>query len=348
METHWVRPQWALSIALHAALGVVASVLALSAPLTAVIGAALVALSMAIEASGRSGPLRLLFPRRATQNVLVVPDEEDSAASAVMLLICARYDAARGGLITRDGPRRVGARLRRRLGGHALGPRAWVALALAAVAVCAGLRELEVEGGWLGLVQFLPTVALLVALAAAADVAVSPLSPAAGDNGSGVGVALALHAELTRTPPGALVPALLLFGAGEGGPPAVRAHLRRERLDRARVVVLEVGPSGAGAPAYATDHPQVRGACERAAVGLNGAARAPLRRSSAAAAARTRGLPAVWIGALDAAGIAPRSRQPSDTVESLDPAAAVAVLDFALACVDALDADLAPDATQLH
>jgi hypothetical protein len=348
METHWVRPQWALSIALHAALGVVASVLALSAPLTAVIGAALVALSMAIEASGRSGPLRLLFPRRATQNVLVVPDEEDSAASAVMLLICARYDAARGGLITRDGPRRVGARLRRRLGGHALGPRAWVALALAAVAVCAGLRELEVEGGWLGLVQFLPTVALLVALAAAADVAVSPLSPGAGDNGSGVGVALALHAELTRTPAGALVPALLLFGAGEGGPPAVRAHLRRERLERARVVVLEVGPSGAGAPAYATDHPQVRGACERAAVGLNGAARAPLRRSSAAAAALARRLPAVWIGALDAAGIAPRSRQPSDTVESLDPAAAVAVLDFALACVDALDADLAPDATQLH
>ena len=33
VETHWVRPQWALSLALHATLGVVASVLAISAPL---------------------------------------------------------------------------------------------------------------------------------------------------------------------------------------------------------------------------------------------------------------------------------------------------------------------------
>jgi hypothetical protein len=340
VETHWVRPQGALSLALHATLGVVASLLALSAPLPAAIGAAVVALSMAIEAGGRSGPLRLLFPRRATQNVLVVPEEE-SGTPAVTLLICAHYDAPRGGLITRDGPRRLAARLRRRCGGHALGPRAWVALALAAVAVCAGLRELGVEGFWLGLAQFAPTIALLGALAAAGDVAVSPLSPAAGDNGSGVGVAVALHAELTRNPPDALAPALLLFGAGEGGPPAVRAHLRREKLDRARVVVLELGPCGAGTPAYATAHPQLRAACQRAAEALDGAARAPLRRSSGAAAARGRRLPAAWIGALDASGIAPRSRQPSDTLEQLDPAAAEAALDFALACVDAVDADLA-------
>ncbi|MEO8691064.1 MAG: hypothetical protein ABI611_22985, partial [Solirubrobacteraceae bacterium] len=73
---------------------------------------------------------------------------------------------------------------------------------------------------------------------------------------------------------------------------------------------------------------------------LDGGARAPRRRSSAAAAARGRRLPAAWIGALDASGIAPRSRQPSDTVEHLDPASGEAVLDFALACVDALDADL--------
>jgi hypothetical protein len=339
VETHWVRPQWALSLALHATLGVVASVLALTAPLAAAIVAAVAALSMALEAGGRSGPLRLLFPPRATQNVLVVADEESVAE--VTLLICARYDAPRGGLITRDGPRRLAARLRRRLGGHALGPRAWAALALAAVAVCAGLRALDVEGAWLGLLQFVPTVTLLGALAAAGDVAVSALSPAAGDNGSGVGAALALHAELSRNPPDALAPALLLYGAGEGGPPAVRAHLRREKLDRARVVVLELGPCGSGAPAYATAHPQVRAACERAAAALEGAARGPLRRSGAAAAARGRRLPAAWIGALDATGIAPRARQPSDTLEHLDPAAAEAVLDFALACVDALDAELA-------
>ena len=336
-----MRPQWALSLALHATLGVVASLIAVATPLPAAILAAVAALSMAVEASGRRGPLRFLFPRRATQNVLVVPAARWRPPRTSRLLICAHYDAPRGGLITRDGPRRLAARLRRRLGGHALGPRAWVALALAAVAVCAGLRELDVEGSWLGLAQFVPTIALLVALAAAGDVAVSPISPGAGDNAAGVGVALALHAELTRNPPDALVPALLLYGAGEGGPPAVRAHLRREKLQRERVVVLELGPCGAGSPAYATAHPQLRAACGLAADALDGAARAPLRRSGAAAAARGRRLPAAWIGALDATGIAPRSRQPSDTLEHLDPAAGEAVLDFALACVDALDAELA-------
>jgi hypothetical protein len=339
VETHWVRPQWALSLALHATLGVVASLLAIATPLPAAILAAVAALSMAVEASGRSGPLRFLFPRRATQNVLTVADEE--GPPDVTLLICARYDAPRGGLVTRDGPRRLAARLRRRLGGHALGPRAWVAIALAAVAVCAGLRALGFDGSWVGLAQFVPTIALLGALAAAGDVAVSPVSPGAGDNAAGVGVALTLHAELIRNPPDALAPALLLYGAGEGGPAAVRAHLRREKLDRARVVVLELGPCGAGAPAYASAHPQLRAACERAGEALDGAARAPLRRSGAAAAARGRRLPAAWIGALDAAGIAPRSRQPSDTLEHLDPASAEAVLDFALACVDVLDAELA-------
>ena len=339
VETHWVRPQWALSLALHASAGIAASVLALTAPPAAAIVAAVAALSLALEAGGRSGPLRWLLPRRATQNVLTVPDEE--AAPAVTLLVCARYDAPRGGLVTRDGPRRLAGRLRRRLGGRGPGPRAWVALALGAVSVCAGLRALELEGSWLGPAQFAPTVALLGALAAAGDIAVSPVSPAAGDNAAGVGVAVALHAELSRNPPGALAPALLLYGAGDGGPPAVRAHLRRERLDRTRVVVLELGPCGTGAPAYAATHPQLRAACERAAEALGGAARAPLRGASAAAAARGRRLPAAWIGALDADGIVPRSRQPSDTLEHLDPAAAEAVLDFALACVDALDVQLA-------
>ncbi|MEO8689663.1 MAG: hypothetical protein ABI611_15815, partial [Solirubrobacteraceae bacterium] len=122
VETFWVRPQWALSLALHATLGVVASMLALSAPLPAAIVAAAAALSMAVEASGRRGPLRSVFPRRATQNVLTVPDEE--GAPDVTLLICARYDAPRGGLVTREGPRRLAAQQRRRVGGRAPGPRA--------------------------------------------------------------------------------------------------------------------------------------------------------------------------------------------------------------------------------
>jgi hypothetical protein len=337
VETHWVRPQWALSLALHATIGVVASVAALAAPLPALVAAALAALSMTFEATGRVGPLRLLFPRRATQNVVTVPDE-----GGITLLICARYDAARGGLATRDGARRLAARLRRLLRGRGVGPRAWVAIALALVGVCAGLRLLDLEGAWLGVLQFVPTAALLGALAAAGDIAVSPIS-LGGE--SAPAVAVALYAELRRNPPAALSPALLLDGAGEGGPQALRAHLRRDRPDRAAIVVLELGPCGAGTPAFAAAHPQLRAAAARAADAVGGGGRAPLRHASGAGAARARRLPAAWIGALDADGIAPNG--------TLDPAAAERTLDFALACVDALDAELGAsppgvDATRLH
>jgi hypothetical protein len=333
VETHWVRPQWALSLALHATIGVVASLAALAAPLPALIAAALAALSMAFEAAGRMGPLRLLFPRRATQNVVTVPEE-----GGVTLLICARYDAPRGGLATRDGARRLAARLRRLLGGRGAGPRAWVAVALALIGACAGLRLLDLEGAWLGVLQFVPTVALLGALAAAGDIAVSPVLPG-GE--SAPAVAVALYAELRRNPPAALSPALLLYGAGEDGPQALRAHLRRDQPDRAGIVVLELGPCGAGMPAFAAAHPQLRAAAARAADAVGGAERAPLRHTSGAGAARARRLPAAWIGALDGDGIAPR--------RPLDPAAAERTLEFALACVDALGAS-APgvDATRLH
>ena len=339
VETHWVRPQWALSLALHATFGVVASLLAIATPLPAAILAAVAALSMAVEANGRRGPLRFLFPGGRPRTCSSCQTRRGAGRHAADLRALrraarrahhARRPAAAGGAAAPPprrpcarpagvGGARAGGDRRVRRAARA-GHRGRLARSRAVRADDHATRRARRGGRHRRL----------------------PLSPGAGDNAAGVGVAVALHAELTRNPPGALAPALLLYGAGEGGPPAVRAHLRREKLARERVVVLDLGPCGAGAPAYATAHPQLRAACRRAAEALDGAARAPLRRSSAAAAARGRRLPTAWIGALDATGIAPRSRQPSDTLEHLDPAAGEAVLDFALACVDALDADLAP------
>ena len=104
VETHWVRPQWALSIALHATVGVVASLVAISAPLPGLIAAAVAAVSMALEGFGLPGLLRLAFPRRATQNVLTVPEER-----GVTLLIAAPYAAPKGGLRAEVGSRRRAA-----------------------------------------------------------------------------------------------------------------------------------------------------------------------------------------------------------------------------------------------
>jgi hypothetical protein len=272
VETHWVRPQWPLSIALHATIGVVASLVAISAPLPGLIAAAVATLSMALEGLGLPGLLRLAFPRRATQNVLTVPEE-----GGVTLLIAAPYAAPRGGF----GRRWVEGR------------QLWVAGALLLVAVCAGLRVLDLGGLWLGLLQFVPTIGLLLALAAAGDAAVAAY--VAGREAAPA-VAVALHDELRRNPPDRLSPALLLHGA-------LRAHLRREKPDRRSTVLLELGP-GAG---YASSHPKLRAAAERAGAGQR------VRRPWIGR------VPTLWIG-----------------VDAADEAA----LDRALACVDAIDAEL--------
>jgi hypothetical protein len=277
VETHWTRPQWALSVALHAALGVIASLVAISAPLPALIALALLAVSMGLEAAGRPGLLRPAFPRRATQNVLTEPE----GGASLTLLIVASYAAPKGGLGTRGLARLRG------------GPQTWVAGALVVIAVCAGLRQLDLDGLWLGVLQFAPTIFLLLALAAAGDVAVAS-STSGGE--APAAVAVALHDELRRNPPERLAPALLLHGA-------LRAHLRREKPDRRSTVVLELGP-GTG---YGATHPQLRAAAERA-----GAAPRVRRR-------RVRGLPTLWLGV---------------------SAATDAEVDLALACVDALDAEL--------
>jgi len=332
-EPVWIRPQWPLVLALHAGLAVLASVLSVSAPAVGLAIALVVAASLALEASGRSTPLRAPLRRRATQVVVTEPagrEDEDAPEDAVTLLVCAAYDAPRRGLVFRDGLRRLAARAPRR----APGPLGWLILAALAVAGASGLRLLLAdEPLWLGLLQFLPTVALLLALAAAIDVALSEVSPGANGDASAVAVALALHDELTADPPAELAPALLLTGAGEGVPSlAVRAHLKAERLAADRVLLLEIGPCGAGAPVVSTRHPQVRAAAAEAGLPL-----VALRRPTAVRAARSVRLPAARLAGLDSRGITPRLRTGDDVPERLDPEAMEAALDAALDLVEALD-----------
>ena len=58
METHWVRPQWALTLALQATLGVVASVLAVSTPLPGLVVAAVAAVVPLRAGCSRAAPPR--------------------------------------------------------------------------------------------------------------------------------------------------------------------------------------------------------------------------------------------------------------------------------------------------
>lgn len=301
VEARWTRPQADASLLVHAGLAVLASLASVAAPLPAAIVAGVAALSLVVEAAGRTGPLRLPFPRRATQHVLTVPD-----GTGVALLVAASYDAPRRGLLRGARARRLAARLPGR-------PLRWLAGCALVVAGAAAARATGVDAVWLGAVGLLPTLALLGAVAAAVDGMAAPWSDGA-EEAEAVAVAVALHAELARHAPATLAPGLLLHGAGAPGPQALRAHLRRERLGARDTVVLAVAPGGAGAPAWATRHSQLRAAARRAGDTLGVPERRGLRPP-----AGTGRLPAIAVGGAGGAE---------------------AVLDLALTVVDALDADL--------
>src|SRR5919198_80745 len=94
VETHWVRPRRAAVLTLGCLLTVAGSLLSTAVPVAGLAAAAVGALSLALEAAGRLGPIRALFPRRATQHVLTaVPDE------GVVLMITAPYDPPPRGLV---------------------------------------------------------------------------------------------------------------------------------------------------------------------------------------------------------------------------------------------------------
>lgn len=339
VETVWVRPQWAASLALHAFLGTGASLAATAWPVPALAVAGIAALSYGLELAGRGGLLRLLFVRRATQVVLVEPPDPGRVA----LIVCASADAPRRGLVFREGVRRAGARLQRLTRGHAPSALGWVLLSLAGVAAAAAARAAGAEGVAIGTLQFLPTLVLLLAVALALDVMLSAVSPGGGEAGA-VAVAVALHQELAERPPERLSAGLLVAGAGEAFPYAAEAHLRRERPDPRNTVLLEVGPCAGGTPAFSARlgallalpvHPQLRIAGEAA-----GARPEVVRRPSAAVAAQRRGIPAVHVRCTDDRGISPRLRTPADTAVAVEATALAAALQACVSLVDALDAEL--------
>jgi hypothetical protein len=225
VETHWVRPRWELAHALHAGLGVAASVVAVGAPAVG-LGLALFALaSLLLDLSGRAFLLRRLTPERATENV-IAPDPRGSAAAQARagsaatagpgrdasagapgdgapppfrLLLTAHLDAPRGGLRHRLSRLRTGP------------PFLWVAFSLLAVAACAAAR-LAGDGGEtaIGIVQLPPTVILLVAVGLLVDSALAGPLPVAGSPAcatpAGATAAGALRASATpagATPAGA-------------------------------------------------------------------------------------------------------------------------------------------------
>jgi Peptidase family M28 len=351
LEAVWVRAEWPLSIALHAAAAVAGGVVSVWEPAIGLGVVLVVLVSLIGDLSGRWYWLRRLTPRRATQNVVSPPPAP--APAAVRLIVCANVDAGRGGAARGDPWALWEARLRRALHGHmpsALGLLTFTVLLLAGVA---GARLAGASGQIVGAVQLVPTVILLIAFAALVDIALSDASPGACENASGVAVALALVRALDAAALANLEVELVLAGAGDGPALGIAAHLRGQRRERRAedTVVLSIEACGAGTPCWLQRdgqllplryHPRLVALCERIARDERHLEARALASHGCAQAhpARRIGWPAIALAARDEHGRVPRAHTTADIPELVDERAMAATLELALALVFALDADL--------
>jgi hypothetical protein len=363
IETFWCRPNWALAHSWHLVLGIAGSLVMVSDP---TLGGALVLVALisilADWFTGRS-PGRRLTPERASQNVVSRPLTADrppadpDAGQRLRLIVTANYDAGRADLIHRSWLHRATGLPRRLAGDGRLTPGwlGWLVIAhmwLLAVAILrhgsAGTTSPAV-----GILQLIPTVVLVLALALLLESAAADIGPGAADNAAGTAVAVALTRALDAAPPRRVAVELVLQGAGDGQMIGLARHLRgrRKQLVRRNTIVLGIGPCGPGPPHWWTGdgslvplryHRRLRQLAEQLADAEPALDARPHRGRGTAPAmpARLRGIPAINLGSLDARGLAAGSHTAQDTAENLDPQALDELLQFALMLVDAIDSDL--------
>jgi hypothetical protein len=363
IETFWCRPNWALAHGWHLLLGIAGSLVMVSDP---TLGGAFVLVALisilADWLTGRS-PGRRLTPEHASQNVVSrplpadLPAAESDAGERLRLIVTANYDAGRADLIHRSWLRRATGLPRRVAGDGRFTPGwlGWLAIAHVWLLVVALLRggSSGTTSPTVGILQLIPTVVLVLALALLLESAAADIGPSAADNAAGTGIALALIRALDAAPPRRVAVELVLQGAGDGQMIGLARHLRGrgKQLVRSNTIVLGIGPCGPGLPHWWTGdgnlvplryHPRLRELAGQLAdpeTGLE--ARAHRGRGTAPAMpARLRGIPAINIGSLDVQGLAAGSHTAQDTAEKLDPRALDELLQFALMLVDAIDSDL--------
>lgn len=343
-----VRPAYHLTHALHAALAVLGSVVAVNSPALGVVLLLAVGVSTYGDLTGRFHLLRLLTPRRSSQNVTSPGPRPDATAR---LIITAHYDAARSGLIfaraRRPAPRPL--RALSRLGGR-LDVIFWTIVALLGIAVLRLLAGITSdESTALTAVQFALTVILIVAVVLMIDVALSDPVPGANDNASGVAAALELARRLDAAPPHHLDVWVVLTGAGEGLMLGMREWMRShaDDIDRRRTFFMNLDSVGRGEVSYVKgegfvvieqhDARLVR-LCESIGTGKEHV----LRLGTDGVVPTMRGFSSITICATDEHGRIPDMHRHSDTVERIDPGAVERAADFGQKLVHRIDAELIP------
>jgi hypothetical protein len=354
IEPFWCRPNWSLAHAWHVGLALAGSLVSVPSPHAGALMLLAALVSILADAFTGASPGRRLTPERASQNVVAIPRPTAGPAPPARVLLTANYDAGRTGLVYRGGLRRVSSTLRRATLGLSPGWLGWLSLTTVWLLVLAILRVEGHHSKLIGAIQLVPTVALVLTLAALLDLATADSGPAAGDNGSGVAVALELARALDTAPPRHVAVELVLQGAGDSSAIGLRRYLRarRSELTAASTIVIGVAPCSAGTPRWwSSDGPlvplrysrQLRGLCAAIAGDeptLDASAH-PGRGTTPAFAGRILRRPAISIGCLDRRELVPRSHRPDDAASAVASSALDAGVQFGLMLIDEIDASLA-------
>lgn len=235
--------------ALHAALGVVASVVSVYSPPA---GFALLLLAIAscyLDLSSRLYLLRRLFFRRGSQNVVSPGNRPDAPERVILVAGC---DVPRTGWIKGARSRELRERIPERMRGTSGIYRTLLWLGLAPLIPLLGARLAGFDPVWLTALQILPTVTLLIVAFFLVDSALASPSPGASENASGLTACL----ELAKRLEGDSLRGCDLWVVFTGGSTCfgegMKAFFADDRLREAerRSTVVELQSVGAGQICY--------------------------------------------------------------------------------------------------
>ena len=331
LQTLQIRPRFAAAHAIHAAIAVVGSVVAINSPTT---GSALVAIAVALtflDVAGVLQVVRRVTGTRASQNI----ESRESADKPGVVVLSAGYDVGRQGRALAMATRAV------------RNPWLTMLAAMGTILACCMLRLAGVEGTALTAVQFVPTLLLVVAIAVLADY---ELSRPATEPGRDAAVVTALRlAKDVNSRLDHFQLWVVLTGAERPFALGMAAWLKRRKkdLDPEDTAVISLGPMYAGPMRFTRRegalvplrvHSRLARLCEEIAqdqgdLGVGRALARPSREPSDAAQAITRGLPAVTLAC--------RGREGSD--QPIDPDACELAYGFCRELILRLDAEVGPE-----
>lgn len=353
VEATYVQPQWAIVHFLHCAIAAIGSLLAGFEPAVGFALVLLAATSAYLDLSARHYLLRRLLFRRASQNIHSRPTA--TAADAPRVILCANVDSPRTGAAYNRLPQRLLNRVARRFPVVSSPTRLWfwsIALLLPPI----GARMAGVDAEWVAIAQLPQTLVLIVACFLLGEIALSPASPGANANASGVAAVLAAVRRLDADPPGTLAVDAAICGAGETTMQGMRSFVRSHRkdLDREGTWFVSLESVGRGEPRFVVSQGpavslpmdrELAGLCEAIALAADSdePSAGSIRSGSISAAyvAAAYKLRAIAITCREGDRAVPEGHHtPRDTPDAVDPVAIERAATFVEQLVRLLDRDV--------